>query len=599
MPMTPFSAADLHLHRKITQVHAFPTQEPVVFVVRSPDRDKDAYASHLWCLRDGQAEPLQLTFGAAHDTSPRLCPDGRRLAFLSDRDGGPTRPFVLDLAGGGEARPVGQFGQAVSALRWTADGSALLVSMQVPVDPDRHGARSPQPPGPRGPKSPEVAWKLPYKMDGMGYLLAGEVHLFRVDVGSGKCSRLTDGDFRVFGFDAAPDGRSIAYVRSRQGRFTHTTDLWLCSPGGQDHRQATQRLASVMAPAWSPDAQRIALLGAEEESDARSGLWLLDVATGGLARVGTPDFEVAPGTDLHWSGDGEHLFVAQAHRGRHRVVRVHVADGRIEPLVTGDRQLGGFACSRSRLAYAVDSPVQPSELWCCDSEGGRERQATDFNAWWRERVPIACESRSFQVPDGHGGTETIHGWLLRADDGRDGPRPLLDDAHGGPASYALLDYDTNVFWQVLCSRGWAVLALDAVGSASYGRAFCDRLSGHWGERDLPQHLAAIRQLQHEGVCDDRIAISGKSYGGFLSSWAVGHTHAFRAAVVMAPVGNIETHYGTSDGGYYAAPTYIGRKQSFDREKARQLSPAVDREVASAAAVPAGQGGRALPHGPGR
>jgi len=176
------------------------------------------------------------------------------------------------------------------------------------------------------------------------------------------------------------------------------------------------------------------------------------------------------------------------------------------------------------------------------------------------------------VPDGDGGTETIHGWLLHADDGHSGPRPLLNDVHGGPASYALLDYDTNVFWQVLCSRGWAVLALDAVGSASYGREFCDRLSGHWGELDLPQHLAAIRQLQQEGICDERIAVSGKSYGGFLSSWAVGHTHAFRAAVVMAPVGNIETHYGTSDGGYYADPTYVGGKPRFDRKRARELSP---------------------------
>ena len=64
--------------------------------------------------------------------------------------------------------------------------------------------------------------------------------------------------------------------------------------------------------------------------------------------------------------------------------------------------------------------------------------------------------------------------------------------HGGPAAYALLDYDSNVFWQVLCSRGWSVLALNAVGSATYGREFCQRLAGHWGEYDLPQHLAAIR-----------------------------------------------------------------------------------------------------------
>ena len=136
----------------------------------------------------------------------------------------------------------------------------------------------------------------------------------------------------------------------------------------------------------------------------------------------------------------------------------------------------------------------------------------------------------------------------------------------------MLDFDTNVFWQVLCSRGWCVLALNAVGSSSYGREFCARLSGRWGDMDLPQHLEALRQLQAEGVCDERVAISGKSYGGFLSAWAVGHTPMFKAAVIMAPVGNIETHYGTSDGGYYADPLYLDTAPRFDRNRARELSP---------------------------
>jgi dipeptidyl aminopeptidase/acylaminoacyl peptidase len=158
--------------------------------------------------------------------------------------------------------------------------------------------------------------------------------------------------------------------------------------------------------------------------------------------------------------------------------------------------------------------------------------------------------------------------------------PLLNDVHGGPASYALLDFDTNVYWQVLCSRGWAVLALNAVGSASYGREFCDRLAGHWGEYDLPQHLAAVKQLRAEGVCDECVAICGKSYGGYLSGWAIGQTTLFRAAVVMAPVGNIETHYGTSDGGYYADPYYMGTRHLIDRDLAKRLSPQAHVEKAT-------------------
>lgn len=165
-----------------------------------------------------------------------------------------------------------------------------------------------------------------------------------------------------------------------------------------------------------------------------------------------------------------------------------------------------------KLFYCVDHPSLPSELWSCSLNGTDERRLSRFNAWWGERTGIEAQVRSFSVPDGKGGQEQVEGWLIRPADARDAG-PLLNDVHGGPASYALMDVETNVYWQVLCSRGWSVLALNAAGSASYGPEFCARLAGRWGELDLPQHLAAVRALQDDGVCDDRVAICGKSYGG--------------------------------------------------------------------------------------
>ncbi|MFC7208628.1 alpha/beta hydrolase family protein [Comamonas endophytica] len=191
--------------------------------------------------------------------------------------------------------------------------------------------------------------------------------------------------------------------------------------------------------------------------------------------------------------------------------------------------------------------------------------------WWKERTAIQVDAVSFQVPGDSDETEEIEGWLIRAKDNT-GPSPLFNDIHGGPAAYALLDFDSTVHWQVLCSQGWAILALNAVGSASFGQDFNHRLAGLWGMLDMPQHLAAIASLQADGVCDERLAVCGKSYGGYLTAWTIGHTDLFKAAVVMAPVGNIETHYGTSDGGYYADPFYMATAPRFDREKARSLSP---------------------------
>jgi dipeptidyl aminopeptidase/acylaminoacyl peptidase len=573
-----FTVADLFRHQKVQELSASQDGTRIACTVRSIDREKDEYVCCIWSVDpQGGTPPRQLTRGPGQDTSPRWSPDGTQLAFVSNRGGSPQ--LHLLPADGGEAAPLGELPGAPSELRWAPDGRSLVLTAAVPVDPDWRGER----PNGRAPAQrkvqPQVAWKLPYKSDGIGYLLAREIHLFRVDLPDGALHQLTDGPFDVLAFGLAPAGDRIAFTRTRAGRFAHRSDLWVCDAQGPDARQLTRDFATVASPVWSPDGAWIAFSATEKEGDAQVNLYVLEVATGKPRRLGDADVQVADPESVHWADDSRSLLFARQERGRHQVVRIPVGGGAPDVLVDGHGQFGAFAPAGETMVYSVDHPAQPSEVHACVPGGAAERQLSDFNPWWKDRTPILAETWRFDVPDGRGGHEQIEGWLLRAE-GASGPLPLLDDVHGGPASYALLDFDTNVYWQVLCSLGWAVLALNAVGSASYGREFCDRLMGHWGEYDLPQHLAALRQLQDEGVCDGRIAIAGKSYGGYLSAWAIGRSHAFRAAVVMAPVGNIETHYGTSDGGYYADPYYMGSEHRFDRTLAGKLSPMTHVEKAT-------------------
>jgi dipeptidyl aminopeptidase/acylaminoacyl peptidase len=569
--MKNFSPDDLYLHRKITEVHVAPGAHGTgvaAGTVRSAEREGNRYISCIWEFHSDASAPRQLTRGPGLDRSPRWSPDGGRLAFLSDRSGS-TQLYVLERSGG-EAAQVGEFKLGVSTFRWAAGGHSLLATAAVSVDPDRHGRSGDEVPA-RQAHEPEVCWRLPYKSDGVGYVLGREIHLFSVDVRSGAATRLTRGAFDVMGCDPSPNGRHIAYNRTREGRFAHCTDLWVCDSDGSRHRRLTSELATVMQPVWSPDGSRIAFAGAVKEGDGQSRLWLLEFATGRLVPLGPEGLEVADPLTLSWAADSRSIVLVRAHRGRHEVVSVAVPGGELSVLVQGDRQLGAFGCAGEHLFFSVDTPVLPSEMSACWRDGSDEVLVSNMNPWWKERTPLELEARQFKAPDGTGGIETIEGWLLRAK-GRSGPMPLLNDVHGGPGSYALLDFDTNVYWQVLCSRGWAVLMLNPVGSSSFGDEFCTRLAGHWGEYDLPQHQAALRRLQGEGLCDERLAIAGKSYGGYFTAWSIGHCNEFRAAVVMAPVGNVETHYGTSDGGYYADPLYMGTAPRFDRQRARQLSP---------------------------
>jgi dipeptidyl aminopeptidase/acylaminoacyl peptidase len=569
--MQPFTVDDLYLHKKVSEIHGAATRDDAAAVVRSVDRDNDSYTSQIWICPLGGNPPRQLTQGSGLDSSPRWSPNGDRIAFVSTREGGNRQLYLID-PDGGEASSCGPATSGVSMHRWLPDGKGLLLSLTLDVNPDDRGRRNKEPQQ-RRKAQPEVAWRLPYKEDGSGYTLAREVHLFHFDLATGQRRQLTDGAFDVHGFDASPDGRHVAYIRHREGRFAHRTDLWTCDIDGSNHRQLTSDLATAMQPVWSPDGSRLAFSGSAAEGDAQTGLFVIDIASGNVRRLADDELEVAALTDaVCWSPDGKRLLVARAHAGCHELVAVDPDSGSLETLVGGERQFGAFASTQNHLVYSVESPVLPSDVYACDAAGQQaERQLTELNRWWNERTPMEATRRKFRVPDGDGGEETIEGWLIRAKSSPR-PQPLLNDVHGGPAAYALLDFDTNIFWQVLCSRGWAVLALNPVGSASYGTRFCNRLAGRWGELDLPQHVAAVEQLRAGGEIDDRIAISGKSYGGYLSAWAVGHVDTFRSAVVMAPVGNIETHYGTSDGGYYADPLYMNTAPHFDRELARSLSP---------------------------
>ncbi|HEY0137644.1 MAG TPA: prolyl oligopeptidase family serine peptidase, partial [Nannocystis sp.] len=397
--------------------------------------------------------------------------------------------------------------------------------------------------------------------------------------GSAQARQLTSGLANNFTPAWSPDGKAIVFSRSRTGpRDAHRTDLWRMNADGSDARQLTDGLAVVSAPAWSPDGSKIAFQGSEREGDARMGLWVIDAEGGAPRRLGGDDFEIASypldnSSPPYWTSDSSALFVLQGHQSTSRIVRITLADEAVTPIVDDDRQVTmlSVAPAADRLIFAASDTLRFCELFTVTLAGGEPRRLAAPNAAWAAgRLEYEVEHRTFRSSDGEG--EGRDGWLLMPR-GDGGPRPLWVDFHGGPHTFVSLGYPYHPYWHVLLSQGWAVLALNTLGSASYGASFAERLRGSWGESDLPEHLAAIDQLVEEGVVDPkRIAIGGKSYGGYLSAWAIGQTQRFCAAVVSAPVADMVSHFGTSDSGYYVTPFAMDGEVHEKRETYDRLSP---------------------------
>lgn len=563
--MKRFAVEDLYLHRAMQSLHASPAHARLVFVRSRPSRGSDTYHSAVWLLdtADASPAPRRLTAPGFNANSPRLSLDGSQLAFLSRRDKSGRQIHVLPLAGG-EARAVTRSEFPIQSIDgWSADGSRLLFSVSVPWGEDeRDDASKPEK------ERPIVATHLPYKMDGSGPSVGHRTHLFSVDVETGEQVQLTRGDFNVRQARWSPDGQCLAFVRTREGRQRHLTDLWLADATGRQARQATTQLSAITGLEWSPDSRRLVFGGNPVAGDSIDRPNLFDVEGADLSVLA--DDVHLEGSRFVWHRDGRRIATLVMRRGMHEIAILDTHGGDVRHFPRRLRQVMEIAASGDALILTAASMRRPAEIFRCDWEGNDQRRLTSFNAWIRKRQRPRVTVRRFEVPDGSGGTEQVDAWLLRPSG--DGPFPVLVDMHGGPQSSALIDYPSHAYWYALCAQGWMILAPNTVGSAGYGDDFARRLIGCWGELDLPQHLSILDQLRDEGLIDDRIACIGKSYGGFLSAWAIGNSDAFRAAVVCAPVANVESHTGTSDTGFYVTPYAMGGEIDEVRERYHRLSP---------------------------
>jgi len=588
MPNVPASRIqpdDLAAVVTASQADLRPDGRVVAYTRTEIDPVGDAYRSAIWQVPIDGGGPVQLTRGAGRDWAPRWSPDGRSLAFLSDRDGPPGQLYLLPLAGGEPRRLTSLTGGAGPAV-WSPDGTRLAFSARVakeapPADP---AARD------RWAQRPRVVTRGQYKADGSGYTFDAVAHLFVVTLESGEVAQLSSGDAEHLAPAWSPDGRSLAFVRSRAGVADYSLfDLWTADADLRNGRRLSEDVGRAVAPAWSPDGRSIAVYGCAQQQpgfgDPVVRVWVV-AASGGRPRrlADAYDRSVALArspeatTPPVWSRDGRSVTVPVADAGSVHLVRVSVADAATDAsadasagvVVGGERQVLDASAAAGRIAFTATDWYTPADVYACAADGTGERRLTRVSDGSLSGAVLPRVERRRFGGAAEGG---LDGWVVHPVDGKR-PAPLLAEIHGGPHSFHGNAFPGGMF-QVfaLASRGWAVLLLNPTGSSSYGRAFAYGIHGRWGEADLAEQLAAVDALVADGVADPaRLAVSGYSYGGFMTAWTITHTDRFRAAVVGAPVMNLESFYGTSDIGPWFGSWQVGGDLVGHRETYRRLSP---------------------------
>lgn len=581
----PFQPEDLLAIKTVSDIQLSPDGKRYACVLSEIDAEKDEYRTSIWVGRSDGGEPVRFTHGPGRDSAPRWSHDGSQLAFLSDRDGEVAQMYVMPCDGG-EGRKLTALELGAAPAVWSPDGDRILFAAPVfnETPPQDKDARA------RWNMRPRHVTRAQFKLDGAGYTLDRRTHLFVVPIDGGEVKQITDGEGNDNNPVWSPDGRRVAFSRTRCGVADfNLSDIRVLDTAFGTERRITENIGRAASPTWSPDGETIACYGTDQQEsglgDPHNRVWIIPL-NGGAPRRLTVEYDrsvflllfpqITPGPV--WSSDGDSVTFTVCDAGRTSVVRARVANGTVTPVVSGARQIMGTSARAvaGRIAFIATQPDNPTDVYLCNWDGTNERRLTHINDPLLGRLILPrMERRRFESPNG----VVLDGWLVRPVTSR-GPTPLLVEVHGGPHAFFADAFPLSaLYWYVLACRGWTVLALNPSGSASYSKAFAHSLRGRWGEYDLPEQLAAIDALISEGIVDeDRLAVTGYSYGGYMTAWLVGHTDRFKAAVIGAPAVNNESMHGTSDVGMWFCSWELNGDIFSNRETFRRLSPVnyVDR-----------------------
>ena len=513
-----------------------PDGNKLAFVKSKADREKNETHSQIMMMSLPDGAFREFTQGRK-DNQPRFSPDGEMIAFIRE-DEKDRKQLWLIPSSGGEARQLTDLPGGASDFAWSSDARRLAFVSDD--DPDDHDHK----------KDPRVrvVRRIRYQHDLGGWRGDAFHHIFVVDVETGETRQLTDGE----GDDSAPvwspDGTRIAYVSDRRydRDVTHFTDACVVPAVGGVPQRWSQGLYGVGAVAWSPGGDKLAVIGSDDAEMWDTRQWSLFVLERDPSPQRSIDGSIAPvlpAPGLAWTEDG-HIVLVGDSRGESFLYGVHADSGKLEAISGGGCQYTAAALDgASRYALVVAATPQSSgELLLIDTAMRSQRQVTGYNReFFRDHPAASMEKFTLS----RGGTEIESRVLLPRDFDRTRRYPLILDIHGGPQgrfSDAFVLYQ-----QVLATAGYIVLAVNPRGSSSYGPEFARAVLRDWGGEDYLDIMAAVDEICSRPYVDEsRMGVHGYSYGGFMSSWIVGHDNRFDAAVVGAPCTNLWSMYGTSD-----------------------------------------------------
>ncbi len=562
MPSQGLTVADLFKFEWLQTGKLSPDGKQVAYTVTHIEGKKgeEKEYSTLYLLNRTAGKSRKMTSGKNKDMSPAWSPDGSMIAFVSDRNEKPQ--IYLLPVDGGEAQQLTDLKQGASAPVWSPDGT--LIAFTAGKDYGEDDA-------PDYGKNPYRVTRNVWRFDAMGHLDLAVNDVYTIEVADKTLKQLTENSETVkTGLNWSPDGQSLIYTNmmlpDRWAGFESTTVI-IDRDGKQQH--LLDDLGYLGSATWL-DNECLLMVGNLDKTlpiGTHSDLWIYDLASGNLDnRTQNCEMGLLGGLEgrspsmgqmtpqLCITDDQQAVFMQVQVGGEVGIYRIALTgDVDTQRVISGERACYLLDKVNDTLLFSVADINNTPNLYTAKQDGTEEEKLTDLNEAFLADFPTSPHRKlEFKGTDGI----DVEGWYVEPTNGAQAPYPTVLWIHGGPhgAQGNTFAFDT----QLLNAAGYGVLYVNHRASTGYGDTFSTAIKGDWGVLDYGDLMAGVDYAIELGLADaDKLGCCGISGGGNLSTWIVGQTERFKAAIPQNPVTNWQSFYGVSDIGVWFATEELG------------------------------------------
>ncbi|MEQ8362994.1 MAG: S9 family peptidase [Cyclobacteriaceae bacterium] len=553
-----WTAEKIMQYKNITETNISPDGKYIAYVVRVPvmEGEKSEYNNQIWVAATDGAFNLQYTRGEKSSSSPQFSPDGREIAFLSNRQSDKNQVFIMRLMGG-EPEQITDTKTGVSTFKWSPDGSRIAYLMKDPDSEEEEKSKKE--------KTDVILVDKNFKYN----------HLYTTSVssdkaGNRKIKQLTAGTYHVNGFDWSPDGSTIAFSYAPNPKINDgglESDISTIPSDSGKITPIVKRPGVDVSPLYSPDGKWIAFqsTGGQPERVGLSDVYKVSSTGGALIELQkTPDRNASIEA---WAQDGSHLFISENYKTSHTLLAlpsdnktktlkgdfIAYSDSKLPILTSLKGSSGAFSISKSgSMSYTFEDVNTPEEVYIAGAKGANSKKISSANADFNPPALGKTELISWKSKDGLG-VEGLITYPVGFEQGK--KYPIVLQIHGGPAGVFSQSYTgaPGIYMtQYFAQQGFIVLRPNPRGSSGYGKDFRYANIRDWGFGDYQDLMTGVDHVLNMGIADkDKQFVMGWSYGGYMTSWVVTQTDRFKAASMGAGLPNLVSMVTTTD-----IPDYI-------------------------------------------